>query len=196
MSVWSTTRSLADALGLWKRNVAPIGSELGVTIFRETKRSAQIANVGRPSRPLDAETVERLQPLFEGLDLRQVRVRRRCRLPSNRFREHGSIYAMTFGNTIYWRDDLDERDPRDLAKLIHELVHVDQARRLGGEIAFARAYGVGYLDGGGALPAFIDHPTAYHLNPLEAEAYTFEAQFRDSGGNVVAARLPRPPGPA
>ena len=73
MSVWSTTRSLADALGLWKRNVAPIGSELGVTIFRETKRSAQIANVGRPSRPLDAETVERLQPLFEGLDLRQVR---------------------------------------------------------------------------------------------------------------------------
>ncbi len=192
--MWSTTRSLVDALGLWKRNAVPIGSELGVTIFRETKRSAQMANIGRASRPLDAETIERLDPLFEHLDLSQVRVRRRCRLPSNRFSERGSVYAMTFGNTIYWRDDLDERDPVDLTKLIHELVHVDQARRLGGETGFARAYGVGYLDGGGALPEYIDQPTPYHRNPLEAEAYAFEAQFRDSNGNVVAARLPGLPG--
>lgn len=138
MSLWSTTRSVADALGLWKRRVVPVGWELGTTIFREAKRSAQIANVGRATRPLGADTIERLQPLFADLDLHLVRVRSKCRLPSNRFREHGSIYAMTFGNTIYWRDDLDEHDPGDLVRLIHEIVHVDQVRRLGGETAFAR----------------------------------------------------------
>ena len=42
---------------------------------------------------------------------------------------------MTFGYTIYWRDELDESKPDDLVKLIHELVHVDQVRRNGGESA-------------------------------------------------------------
>jgi hypothetical protein len=190
MSFWSTSRSVADALGLWKRHVVPVGWELGTTIFRETKRSAQIANVGRATRHLAPDTIDRLQPLFPELDLRVVRVRTRCRLPSNRFREHGSIYAMTFGNTIYWRDDLDETDPVDLVRLIHEIVHVDQVRRVGGESAFARTYGAGFLEGGGSLPGYIDAPSAYHRNPLEAEAYTFEARFRDGNGRVVPDRLP------
>ncbi len=194
MSFWSTTRSVTDALGVWERHVVPIGWELGTTIFRESKRSAQIANIGRATRPLGANTIQRLQPLFVDLDLQLIRVRSKCRLPSNRFREHGSIYAMTFGNTIYWRDDLDEDDPRDLVKLIHEIVHVDQVRRLGGETAFARTYGAGYLEGGGELPAYIDLPTAYHRNPLEAEAYSFEAQFRDDEGRVIPDRLPESPG--
>jgi len=172
----------------------PIGWELGTTIFRESKRSAQIANIGRATRPLGANTIQRLQPLFVDLDLQLIHVRSKCRLPSNRFREHGSIYAMTFGNTIYWRDDLDEDDPRDLVKLIHEIVHVDQVRRLGGETAFARTYGAGYLEGGGELPAYIVLPTAYHRNPLEAEAYSFEAQFRDDEGRVIPDRLPESPG--
>jgi hypothetical protein len=190
MSFWSTSRSVADALGLWKRHVVPVGWELGTTIFRETKRSAQIANVGRATRHLAPDTIDRLQPLFSELDLRVVRVRTRCRLPSNRFREHGSIYAMTFGNTIYWRDDLDETDPVDLVRLIHEIVHVDQVRRVGGESAFARTYGAGFLEGGGSLPGYIDDPSPYHRNPLEAEAYTFEARFRDGNGRVVPDRLP------
>jgi hypothetical protein len=194
MSWWSTTRSVADAFGLWKRHVDPVGWELGATIFRETKRSAQIANVGRAARPLGSETIERLEPLFPDLDLHLVRVRSNCRLPSNRFREHGSIYAMTFGNTIYWRDRLDEREPGDLVKLIHEIVHIDQVRRLGGETAFARSYGAGYLDGGGELPTYIAQPTAYHRNPLEAEAYTFEARFRDDRGRVVPDLLPKAAG--
>ncbi len=192
MSWWSTVRSVGDALGLWDRDVVPIGCELGRTVFRESKRSAQIANVGRPARPLRSDTIDRLQPLFPDLDLHRIRVRSRCRLPPNRFREQGSIYAMTFGNTIYWRDDLDELDPRALVKLIHEIVHVDQVRRHGGDMQFACAYGTGYLDGGGSLPAYIDHPTAYHRNPLEAEAYSFEAQFRDDRGRVLPERLPAP----
>ena len=89
MSFWSTTRSVTDALGVWERHVVPIGWELGTTIFRESKRSAQIANIGRATRPLGANTIQRLQPLFVDLDLQLIRVRSKCRLPSNRFREHG-----------------------------------------------------------------------------------------------------------
>ena len=196
MSWWSTLRSVGDAVGLLDRHVVPVGCELGTTIFRETKRSAQIANLGRRSRPLRDETVDGLQPLFPDLDLRSVRVRTRCRLPSNRFSARGSIYAMTFGDTIYWRDELDESDTGDLVHLIHEIVHVDQVRRHGGERGFACAYGVGYLEGGGELPAYIDTPTAYHRNPLEAEAYSFEADFRDAAGRVVPSSLPStPPSP-
>lgn len=195
MALWSTIRSIGDAFGIWERRVVPVGCDLGKTVFRETKRSAQIANIHRTPRPLHSRTIDRLQPLFPDLDLHGVRVRTRCRLPSNRFREQGSIYAMTFGNTIYWRDELDEEDPRDLVGLIHELVHVDQVRRHGGETKFACAYGTGYLDGGGELPAYIDRPTAYHHNPLEAEAYSFEARFRDDRGRVVRDRLPGATGP-
>jgi len=119
-----------------------------------------------------------------------VRVRMRCRLPSNRFHERGSIYAMTFGSTIYFRDELDEQNPAQLVHLIHELVHVDQVHRLGGETAFACEYGKGYVNGGGQLPAYIDDPSRYHRNPLESEAYSFEAQFRDERGRVAPDRLP------
>lgn len=187
---WSTVRAVSDALGIRERHIVPVGCELGTAAFRESKRAAQIANVGRRARPLRIDTVQRLEKLFPRLDLTKVRVRTRCRLPPNRFRQRGSIYAMTFGNTIYWRDELDEDDPRELVKLIHELVHVDQVRRHGGETQFACAYGTGYLDGGGRLPGYINEPSRYHLNPLEAEAYSFESQFRDRQGRARPESLP------
>ena len=190
MSFWSTFRSVGDALGIAKRRVVPVGCALGQSVFTETKRSALIVNIARPRRPLQTATITRLRPLFPDLDLTQIQVRSRCRLPSNQFRQTGSIYAMTFGYSIFWRDELDESDPNDLVKLIHEIVHVDQVRRRGSESAFACEYGRGYIEGGGQLPAYIADPTAYHRNPMEAEAYTFESQFRDAAGNVVAARLP------
>jgi hypothetical protein len=181
---------VGDALGISKRQVVPVGCVLGQTIYSETKRSAQIVNITRPGRSLQATTIARLKPLFPNLDLATIKVRTRCRLPSNQFHQTGSIYAMTFGNTIYWRDELDESNPVNLVELIHEIVHVDQVRRFGGESSFACEYGRGYVEGGGTLPAYIDQPTAYHRNALEAEAYTFEAQFRDASGQVVTARLP------
>jgi Domain of unknown function (DUF4157) len=190
MSWWSTVRTVGETLGISKPRVVPVGCVLGQSIFTEAKRSAQIVNVIRPRRSLQASTITRLKPLFPELDLANVKVRTRCRLPSNRFRPTGSIYAMTFGYTIYWRDELDETKPDDLVKLIHELVHVDQVRRHGGESGFACEYGRGYIEGGGKLPAYIAGATPYHRNPLEAEAYTFDAQFRDDSGHVVAARLP------
>jgi hypothetical protein len=187
----ATVRLVADAVGVWDRRVSPAGCTLGRTIYRETKRSAQIANVHRRHRPLLDTTVDRLQRLYDGVDLRSVRVRTRCRLPANQFRPTGSIHAMTFGTTIYFRDELDEADPMHVVRLIHELVHVDQSQRLGGESEFACAYGRGYVEGGGELPAYVDEPTAYHRNPLESEAYMFEARFRDDDGRVVASRLPQ-----
>jgi hypothetical protein len=190
LSWWSTVRSVGDALGVSKRPILPVGCVLGQSVFREAKRSAQIVNITRPRRSLLPATVTRLKPLFPELDLTKITVRTRCRLPSNQFRPTGSIYAMTFGYSIFWRDDLDENAPDDLVKLIHEIVHVDQVRRHGDESSFACDYGRGYVEGGGSLPAYIDSPTAYHRNPFEAEAYTFEAQFRDEAGRVVASRLP------
>ena len=190
VSWWSTVRAVGRAFGVGRSSLTPIGCELGRSVYRETKRSAQLANLRRPSRALQPVTIARLQPLFPDLDLGRIRVRTRCRLPPNRFRSSGSVYAMTFGETIYWRDELDESDPVDLVKLIHEVVHVDQVRRSGSEAEFACQYGRGYVEGGGSLPSYIDDPTAYHRNPLEAEAYSFEARFRDSSGKVVASRLP------
>jgi hypothetical protein len=195
VSWWSTIRSVSVALGVNERPSATLGCDLGTTVFRETKRATQIANLGRRAHPLRADTISRLQRLFPHLDLTEVRVRSHSRLPPNRFRERGSIYAMTFGRTIYWRDELDEDDPRDIVALIHELVHVDQVRRFGGESGFACAYGAGYLEGGGQLPRYIRDPSAYHHNPLEAEAYSFEAAFRDPNGRVVPGSLPSPTPP-
>jgi hypothetical protein len=190
VSWWSTVRSVGDALGIKKRPVESVGCTLGQSVFTETKRSAQIVNIMRRSRPLQPATIVRLKPLFPNLDIENVKVRTLCRLPSNRFRETGTIYAMTFGYTIYWRDELDESEPDDLVKLIHELVHVDQVRRNGSESAFACEYGRGYIAGGGTLPAYITDVTDYHRNPLEAEAYNFDSQFRDADGRAVASRLP------
>ena len=193
MSWWSTVRSVGDTLGISKHKTEPVGCALGQSIFTETKRSAQIVNVLRPRRPLQPATVARLKPLFPDLDLTKITVRTRCRLPSNRFRQTGSIYAMTFGYSIFWRDELDETNPLNLVQLIHEIVHVDQARRLGGESSLACAYGRGYVEGGGNLPVYLAKRTdltAYHRNPLEAEAYSVDAQYRDDSGDVVAAKLP------
>lgn len=193
MSWWTTARAVGAALGISERRVDRVGCSLGRAIYRETKRASTLVNLHRRPRALLPATVTRLQPWFPELDLATVRVRTACRLPPNRFRPDGDVYAMTFGSTIHWRGELDESAPTHLVRLLHELVHVDQVRRLGGEGAFACAYGEGYLAGGGNLPAHLRHPTAYHRNPLEAEAYRFDATFRDASGRVVPARIDAPP---
>lgn len=192
MSIWSTARTIGAALGIVERHVEPIGCAVGKAVFRETKRATQIVNVRRRPRPLAPAAAAALAPWFPDLDLSTVRIRTSCRLPPNRFDTEGHIYAMTFGSTIYWRDQFDEGDPKELVRLAHELVHVDQVRRYGGESSFACAYGRGYVEGGGALPAYFDDVGAYHRNPLEAEAYRFEAQFRDERGRVVPDSIRTP----
>lgn len=106
-----------------------------------------------------------MRPHFPALDLAAVRVCRNASLPPNWFVRSG-VAGMAFGNAIFLALDDYTRSARGLRLLMHELVHVDQVRRLGGERAFACAYGRGYLAGGG-----------YRGNPLEEEAYAFVAKF-------------------
>ena len=192
MPWWSTFTDVAMAYGLWKPDISPIGCTLGRSIYRETRRAALIANVSRRPRPPGPELQGLLAVLFPELDIEQIHYRTECRLPPNRFRERGWVLAMTFGNSIFWRGSFDDTDASDVVNFIHEVVHADQVRRFGGEIPFACEYGKGYLDGGGQLPAYIRNPTRYHRNPLEAEAYTFEARFQDEFGRVVPERIPWP----
>jgi hypothetical protein len=174
---------------VWDRR-GDVGCTMGRIVYRETRRSAAFVNVARPKRHLRPATRAMLAELFPSVDVEAIVIRTGCRLPANRFQPSGSIYAMTFGSTIYWRDDLDESDPGDLVRLIHEVVHVDQYRRFGGEAGFACAYGRGYVEGGGDVPPHIREPNAYHRNPLEAEAYRFAARFRDDHGRVDPELLP------
>ncbi len=189
MGWFSTIRGLGNALGVWKP-VTSLGCSLGKTVYRETKRATRLANLARPLRRLRPETAATLAVLFPELDIDRIRYKTGCRLPPNRFRETGSIYAMTFGYTVYWRGSFDESDPGDFVNFVHEVMHADQFRRYGGESGFGCRYGEGYLNGGGSLPEYIQNPGMYELNPLEAEAYSFEATFQDDDGHVVKSRIP------
>ncbi len=191
MSFWSTVKAVGSALGI-RQKVVPVGCSLGRAIYREAKRSAQVVNAHRRWQQLQPDTQEMLRTLFPELAVERIRYRTRCRLPANRFHATGSIYAMTFGYSIYWRGDFNERNPGQIVDFIHEVVHVDQVRRFGSEAAFACEYGKGYVEGGGELPTTVRRPDAYYRNPLEAEAYRFEAKFQDEVGTVIADRIPWP----
>ncbi len=192
MALLSTIAATAAALGVWRPALRPFGCTIGRVAYRETRRAAQLANINRRPRPLSPATQAILARLFPGVDVGAIRVRTGCRLPPNRFNERGPIIAMTFGDHIYWAGSLDETNPRDLVNVIHEVVHVEQFHRYGGESGFACEYGAGYVAGGGELPPSIRRPTPYHRNPLEAEAYRFEARFQDSAGRVRPELLPDP----
>ena len=75
---------------------------------------------------------------------------------------------MTFGYTIYFKRTDIQKTQAGLKLLMHELAHVDQVRRFGGEIPFACKYGKGYLKGG-----------SYLKNPLEVAAYRMVEKHGD-----------------
>lgn len=139
----------------------------GVPVYFLTKAACHLANVGRARRRLDAGIVSLMQEHLPEIDYRRVRCVHGASLPANWFPSLGgarriSAEGMTFGKTIFLRQ-------ASLALLLHELVHVDQVRRFGGEIAFAYRYAVGFLSARG-----------YRGNPLEAEAYDLVARSRGS----------------
>jgi hypothetical protein len=187
-----TIGSVAAAFGWWRPAQQAVGCRLGREVYRETKRAATIANVHRRPQTPGPRLRALITELFPELDVGALRYRTGCRLPPNHFREDGWVLAMTFGSSIFWRGEFDEDDPRDVVNFLHEVMHADQVRRYGGESGFACEYGKGYVEGGGRLPAHITEPTRYHRNPLEAEAYSFEARFQDGRGRVIPGSIPWP----
>ena len=190
-------RWVGGALGVSKATADKYGCRAGTVGLAQTKRLAEAANRKQVPRPLKPRTQAMMREIFPDLDVENIRLRTGCRLPANRFKKSGSIYGMTFGYTIYWRNAvLDEDDAHTLVKLIHEVKHVDQVRELGGEKEFACAYGKGYLEGGGELPERLAHRQSdpYHANPLEAAAYRLDAQYRNAAGRGDPSKLPFPSG--
>jgi hypothetical protein len=177
MSVVSTLQQLGGCQG-------------GIAVYSAAQTLCVSRNTTNPARTLRPETVATLQCILPQLDFTKIRYKTQCSLPANWY-PGGHTAAMTFGNTIYIKGGFNRTDPDDFLLMLHECVHVAQYQRWGeSSHVFACNYGQGYLAGGGQLPPYIANPTQYHLNPLEAEAYSLEAQFRDSSGNANTALIP------
>jgi hypothetical protein len=143
-----------------------IGCAGGIAIYFAAKSACHARNVGRTRRRIPEDVARTLAPHFPALDLATVRIVAGSSLPPNWLGPRVfRASAMTFGRTIFFVDAEPFRGPGAVRLLAHELVHVEQVRRLGGERAFACAYGRGYVEGG-----------SYRANPLEVEAYEVEAR--------------------
>ena len=143
---------MASILGIVRDWLGCVAGALGYGLV---KAASTIAGGGEPRRLAD-QTKAIMSEFFPELDLNEVVLRTGASIVPRRFR------AMTLGRTIFLRGDLDECSAEDMLLLVHELVHVDQFRRLG-ELKFACAYGEGFLR------------TFSHDNiPLEREATAFQ----------------------
>jgi hypothetical protein len=139
------------------------GCEGGQVVYKAAKAALAIRHPLRTRRRLRPETILRLQPLYPTLDLRRVSFVTSASLPANWFSD--GVVGMTFGYQIWfaWTRHRVEETDDGLKVLMHELVHVDQVRKMGNsEDAFACAYGAGFLEAGD-----------YRHNPLEIEAFDF-----------------------
>ena len=147
--------------------ISSVAGVAGVAVYTITKAACHAWNIGRAKAPLPAAVRAVMQRHFPELDLAKVRVCTNASLPANWIRLPGGprMDGMALGRTIFLTGADYSRSRKALRLLMHELVHVEQVRRLGGEIAFARAYGRGYVEARG-----------YRGNPLEAEAYEFESR--------------------
>jgi hypothetical protein len=131
----------------------------GIAIYNGAKGVAYFINADRPSKQMPEKTQKIMRPFFPKLKLCRVRYRTNAQLPGNWFKD--DVSAMTFGYTIFFKGGHIRQ--KHLALLMHELVHVDQVRRLGdSEETFACKYGEGFLKGG-----------SYERNPMEIEAREF-----------------------
>jgi hypothetical protein len=157
-----------------------LGCLAGVPIYFAARAACFARNAGRARLRLPAELQAELAPHFPDLDLGAVRLVAGASLPPNWLGPKVFAAAgMTFGQTIFLAapdplgtlgalgaPGMGSRSAGMVPLIGHELVHVDQVRRLGGERAFACAYGRGYLAGG-----------SYRRNPLEVEAYEVEERI-------------------
>ena len=145
------------------------GSAGGIHVYAGAKALVYTRNSMRKRRKLWKSTRKVMKKYFPKLKLGKVRFCINCSLPGNWFESPDKVAAMTFGDTIFFKGTYIQKSRDGLKLLMHELVHVDQVRRKGGELKFAAAYGRGYLKGG-----------SYRKNPMEVEAYNFVAKNGNS----------------
>jgi hypothetical protein len=141
----------------------------GQRIYQLANAAMEARHPRRERRRLQTATVRRLQHLYPDVDLSSVRFVTSADLTLQELFEEEAA-AITFGATMWFKHKRRHMEETEagLLLLMHELVHVAQYRRLGSsKTAFACAYGMGYLEGGG-----------YESNPMEQEAYDF-VDFHD-----------------
>jgi hypothetical protein len=131
-----------------------------------------LVNTRRDRVPLDPTVAAVMEPFFPDLDLTAVRIVHPARIPS----AQPTTSGLTLGSVVYLQREPVPTNPGGMCLLLHELVHVDQGRRLG-RVGFARRYGVGFAT-----------TLSYRDNPLEQEAFGFE---RNRRGDLLA-RLAAP----
>ena len=139
----------------------------GTAIYKAAKLAMNVRYPKRSRRRLSPQTISRFQHLFPNLTLSNVRFVTSITHPGNWFQSEEDFDAITIGYTMWFtRTRREVEETADgLRLLMHELVHVEQVRRMGGsEEVFGCAYGTGYVQGG----------LKYDNNPLEIEAYDFE----------------------
>lgn len=117
---------------------------------------------------IDSVVAEKLEPWFEGLDMRQIEIKTRgpvCWFVATILQQG----ALTFEPFIFFgRHTYDPTSLSSVALLAHELKHIEQFRRMG-RFGFLRTY---YWDM--ARMGF-----RYRRDlPLEAEAYTLQAEVK------------------
>lgn len=163
--VWEVIKGLGQFL-------AAVGACLGGEIvYRIAKADNVIANALRPYLPIPEGVRNRLAGIFPNDSFRSVFWIDQASLAANHFKSgtDGMTFGMPVtpigfpGNAIYLKPRFDFSDPTFKRLLVHELVHVRQYQKFGGELGFACAYGIGYAKAG----------FDYRKNPMEVEAYRF-----------------------
>lgn len=129
----------------------------GVTLLNRWKIRQALSD---PTRAM-------LGALFVDVDLPQVKIVANAIIPWPRPKR-----AITLGSSVYVRYGFDQAKSRDLRLLLHELVHVDQYRRLG-MLGFIWSYG-----------RALGRSGSYRKNSLEVEAFAFAAQHRGAVGHL------------
>jgi len=165
---------------LWGGIKVSVGCIGGTASWWFLRAASWILNKGRASK-LTPGMKSVFGPFFPNLDLDEVGVSVGATIVGP-----GDLQGMTLGYTIYLSQaDVDECNVDDMELLMHELVHVDQYRRIGWQ-SFGCMYGMGYTLGWN-----------WDDIPLEQEAVQFvisnasalEVAVKSSCGNVVRATM-------
>ncbi len=145
----------------------------GISVYFAAKAGNASLNAFKARHFLPDTFKTKLQKLFDNTSFDSVCYVEGANLIANAFDPKSETKGMTFGPdtmagvvmraVVYLKSIFDENDYESRKTMVHELVHVKQIDRYGGEIGFACEYGKGYVSAG----------LSYEGNPLEEEAYDF-----------------------